>query len=273
MGAKLIDPGRFRWAQPYGVLGYTADKPLDAFVVEEWRRVALKPDPQRHGQRCLDLVALYREAKKKFPDELPSVYYRGGHATLEHGIPDNIGFEGHNRRWFLFQNVAPADHGHWHKHIPVRAKRILQELQNLKADPKFKNDPRSLFDQFVGKKTDLDKTWRDCVSAAATDKALARLFFAKEILEEYGTYCWRDIWSPEPQNFQAGKRALPPADAKLLEIFEQNNGVTLHPSRNPFHLARTTTLREVLHGLAISPAMSTRRGKAWHPQPPLSVAS
>jgi hypothetical protein len=233
---KPIDPATCKWAQPYGVIGYTAARQIEASEIKGLTQALSKPSTDQ-------LDAIIKASFKT----LPTVYYRGGHATLDHEVWDNIGFEGTNRQWLFFQNV-PAQ-GTDHGSMKARTQEIQEQLATAPAS-------------FFSKPTKLDEIWRQRAERTKGAPAkTARVFFAKELFEKYGTYCWLELWTPEPMRVPGADSSPPPPPQRLLEVFEERNSLFFHPSRNPFHVAAATELREALHSLAISPAMKMSRAK------------
>lgn len=236
MAPKSIDPSTCKWAEAYGVVGYTSGRQIEASEIKRLTQALSEPPTAE-----LDAII-----KASF-QTLPTVYYRGGHATLDHEVWDNIGFEGTNRQWLFFQNVPAegTDHG--------SMKRRTHEIQKQLA-----SDPESFFRTA----TKLDDIWRQRAdrTTGAPEKT-ARVFFAKELFERYGTYCWLELWTPEPMRVPGADLSPPPPPQRLLEVFEEKNSLFFHPSRNPFRVAAATELREALHALAVSPAMKMSRAK------------
>jgi hypothetical protein len=208
----------------------------------------------------------FKELRRRFTT-LPTVYYLGGRATLEHDLRGNIDWHGNTRRWFFFQNV-PYDRGSTRRH--TRTDEIKAQLERGEAL------------SFFQKPTQYDEMWllqasritgqvlnrgaghaSDRKLGKAAAGQLAKLFYAKEIFEQYGTYCWLELWSPEPMGRPDGEPpATPPV--QLLEAYDEGNAIAFHPSRNPFHRVLGPDLKEALHSLALSPAMADSRKLATH---------
>jgi hypothetical protein len=97
------------WARPDRIIGYTFQGSLNVASVEDLRR---KLDPAKGATQAA-----------------PSVYYMGGHVTLQHAYKGNLGWtvDSYKWKWLFFGNVFKKDgvhlKGDWKTRIR-EAKRI-----------------------------------------------------------------------------------------------------------------------------------------------------
>uniref|UniRef100_A0A7S3P4H7 Uncharacterized protein n=1 Tax=Amphora coffeiformis TaxID=265554 RepID=A0A7S3P4H7_9STRA len=80
-----------RWATESNLIGYTSSRPI----------------PNGTGTGDL-LQQLIREANER--SEAPSIYYQDGHATIDHSMPGNIGWEDMSNSTCLFFGNVPESH-------------------------------------------------------------------------------------------------------------------------------------------------------------------
>jgi len=242
-----------KWAKPWAVIGYTTARQIEASEIP-WLKVEIS--------KLSNKTPSFKALRGRFKT-LPTIYYLGGRATLEHDNRGNIDWHGNTRRWFFFQNV-PRDPQSSRRHARVRE--LASTIERGEALSLFQK-PTPFDDMWILQASRvtgqvLNRGAGNNVSARKLGRSaaeqLARLFYAKEIFDQYGTYCWLELWNPEPMGRPDGEPpTVPPV--QLLEAYEDGNSIGFHPSRNPFHRVLGPDLKEALHALALSPAMEDSR--------------
>ena len=243
MGKSIVAPG---WALKQEVVGYTASQCIDPSLTAAWMQAAKTRDPRQIDKYFLDHDRLVDACRKTFQtSELPSVYYKQGHATLQHEEP---GWEG-GRIWLFFQNVSKEDWGYFGD--TQRAKDIQTALKTItKANPNLKWD--QVFTKYVAQHLQgpLGPAITKRVGPKLSEGLTGRLILAEVLLRKYGTCCIEASW-----NLAAAGSSTVPSGGGLLEMYDEGGAVCTHKSRNGFYPTQDSKLTAVLHCLAISPAM------------------
>jgi len=102
-----------KWAEVENIIGYTFEEPLTVAMVDDMKartRYALKGGAWRWESK-------------------PSVYYRGGHATLQHDRLNNLGWtESAGWNWLYFGNLPGKQAKTIHQHDQEGREKFADEV-------------------------------------------------------------------------------------------------------------------------------------------------